>query len=110
MPLDLSDDMDIFDGLETVSFQRPNLSGGGVTTYTGVTAFREMRDGRLIAIGDGQQMIDSAVYHLKSTTLAVVPRRGDRVVSASYGTWEVLSSNTETLTSRYECLCKKVSS
>lgn len=108
MPLDLSDDMDLFDAVETVTYQRPNLSGGGVTEYTGVVALLHWGDSSLAAVGPGQMMVSPATYHVKVNSLAVSPRRGDKIVSTTHGTFEVLVANLETLYTRHVLTCRKV--
>lgn len=96
--------------LETVSFQRRNLEGTTPTTYTDVIALLTRVGGDLMGYGDGSQStVEMRNIHIQASTLSVIPRRGDRVVSDTSGVWEVLTCNKETLGTRYACYCKKIS-
>lgn len=92
---DIMDDFDVFDNVESVSWQRRDLSGEVLATYTGVSALRENVQGSLAGLGPGQALTDRARWHVKASTLPVAPRRGDRLVAAS-GTWEVSADHAET--------------
>lgn len=106
---DIADDFDLIDDIETVSYQRRDLEGAVTTTYLTVLAYKTATRGSLSGFGQGgQTLVDTCRWHLKTSTLAVEPRKGDRIVSVRYGTWEVLTDDTECLGTERVCVCQKV--
>jgi hypothetical protein len=105
----IADDFDLFDGAETVTYQRRSLTGSGDTADAAVTGLKRATTGQAVSLGGGAQVvIDVARWHLKASTLATPPRPCDRIVSASHGTWEILEDGVESLGTRYVCTCKRV--
>lgn len=104
MAVDLSDDLGYVDGLETVTFQRYSLAGVLETSYANVSALRRVITGVPTTIGPhGAQTPTptNAMWHVVKETLAVSPRRGDRIVSGDSGTWVVEWVDEATLSTRY---------
>ena len=95
--------------LETdLTYQRRDLEGA-VTTYTGVTVFWSAVTGSPVGLGSGgKAQSDTRRAHVQASTLAVRPRQGDRIVSAAEGTWEVITDDVVTLSTRFVCHCRKV--
>ncbi len=95
--------------LETVSFQSRTLVGTS-TTYTGVLALPRMTAGSLAGVGgQGAQVTERTNrWHIEASTLAVTPKRGDRIVSAISGTWEILTVDLATFSTRHACNTKHV--
>jgi hypothetical protein len=122
MALDLSDDFDLFDNTEAVTYQRRNLAGEVVQTAT-VTGLHRALEGHLNILhsrggllgssmggaGTAEVMQQFAHWHLKAEGMEFAPRRGDRIVSVTRGTWEVATANSETFATRHLCFCRKVS-
>lgn len=105
----IADDFDLFDETETVTYQRRTLAGATTSSDATVTALKRATVGQVLDLGDGAQIvIDVARWHLKASTLADAPRKGDRIVSAVHGTWEVLEDSKEAVGTRHVCTCKRV--
>lgn len=105
----IADDFDLFDGIETVTVQRRSLSGS-ITTVANVTALKQETTGAVVSLGpNAQTSTDVAKWQIKASTLpGGMPRRGDRILSTTYGTWEVLNANVRTLGTRYVATCKQI--
>ena len=107
LDFDISDDFDLFDDVHTVSYQRRALDGTYTTDAT-VSAFKRATTGAIVDLGGSQVVVDMARWHIKAGTLSGSPRRGDRIVSGTYGTWEVIDDNAETFLTRHMCYCKRI--
>lgn len=96
--------------LETgCTYQRIDLDGNA-TTYTDVTVFWSAVIGEPILTGQsGKAVSRTRRAHIQASTLAVEPRQNDRIVSTTYGTWEVTSDDIVTLATRYVAHVRKVS-
>lgn len=105
---DIAGDLAIFGEVETVSLSRRSLAGDETALYQDVTALQTQITVEAQPIGDGGVvMVESCNWHLQADTIAVRPRKGDRI-SAADGTWEVLHAGSATLKTRYPCRCVKV--
>lgn len=113
MPPTINYDRDwpTFLGLETVSLARRSLKGEDVATLTGVQAVKRATLGGFAGAGMGAVAAeDVARWHLRAASLPAGfrVRRGDRIVSDTHGTWEVLASSLEAMATRFACECKAV--
>lgn len=102
------DDFGYFDFTETVTYERRDLAGNVVTTYTGVLALKRPSRGSLLAAGQSQGYVDSARWQIQASMLPVVPRRGDRIVSTSNDTWEIATDTVDNFATRYEVETGKI--
>lgn len=107
MSLDPAADFRLFDYLEGVTYIRVTADGSEAM-YEGVQALRRAIKGVPVAMGAAQAIPDRATWHIQVSTLPVVPRRGDKIVSSLSGTWVVQSDEVETLATRYRCNCQKL--
>lgn len=98
--------------LETVSYERRTLAGVTSTTYTDVVVFFSAIGGDVVPIGSSGATAgsDTCRAHIEAITLAVRPRKGDRLVRLTEGTWEIESTGVATLATRYPCNVRKVAS
>lgn len=107
---DIADDLGIVDGVETVTFQRRDVDGTVTTEYATVTAsFTAISAAPIATSQAGQAVSYQASVRIQANTLAVTPRRNDRIVSVTKGTWEVTTADTVSLLTEYVCRVKKVS-
>lgn len=100
--LSLSGDFAYFDGTEYVSYQRRAPGGTLTATVSNVRALRRV----LTASPSPSNSLDKSIpeeaeWHLDASTLSYSPKRGDHIVSTTYGTYEVLQDSAETLANRY---------
>lgn len=109
MALDIADDFELWDNAEEVTYQRRAVAGGDPVEYQNVEALKRATTGAMVGSGQTQMTADTARWHIRASTLAVAPRRGDRIVSTTHGTWEILSDDVAAFASRYACTCRKVS-
>lgn len=106
-------DWTVFDLTETVIFLRVTPDGTE-TSYSSVSAlFEDGLGERLAGAGQVQMTPQTTRVHIRASTLAVKPARGDRIVStstANAGTYLVQQCDTEGAAygSRYVCTVQKV--
>lgn len=105
---DIESDFTVVDDVETVSYQQRTLAGAS-TAYTGVSAWKTATRQELTGAGpDSQVVLNVCRWHVRASTLAVTPRKTDRIVSTTYGTWEVRKVDTEVLDGVHVLTCQKV--
>ncbi len=109
MSYDFASDFDFIDEVETVTYQRRSLDDTPAVEYADVKALKRATVGGLVTVGNAEVMTNISRWHIKAASLAVEPRRGDRIVSLTKGTWEVMSDDVQVFANRYECTCRKVS-
>lgn len=114
MPYDLAaaiaHHMDFMHGTEEVSVQHRTLAGVTSSTTTGVLALFRALDGSVMSFSAGAQAVGTrARVHLKAADLETDPKKGDRVVSATKGTWELDGTvSLQTLGTRWACEAKYI--
>ena len=109
MPLDLADDIEIFDWVQAVEFQHRTLAGVVTATDAAVKALRRATAFAPDGAGSGTQaMTVLAPWHLKAADLSVPPKKGDRFVAAGGETWELADASLETLGTRWAATCRRV--
>lgn len=105
---DIADDFDLFDFAEVVSLQRRDLAGTVTGTETEIPALRRMIACDPVSGVEGSlTFIDHARWHLKASALVDVPKKGDRIVSADSGTWQISEDDVATLSTRYAVTCRR---
>jgi hypothetical protein len=105
-----TDDFAVFDDTESVTYQQRDLTGTVTATFTGVLTLSRATSGGLSGVGSGGQVYaDNCPWNIQSSTLPVVPRRGDRIVSPTRGTWEITGDGIDTFTSRYRVDAGRIS-
>jgi hypothetical protein len=105
MNLDLVDDFDVFDNQEEVEYIRKSIDGDE-DSVEGVPALRRPIIQEEWA-GAVQHLGPQAVWHIRLNAIEFTPARGDRILTESNGTWEVMETRTETLMARYKVRCVK---
>lgn len=100
--LNLSGDFSYFDSTEYVSYQRRAPGGTLTATVSNVRALRRVLTASPASTSSlDKSIVEEATWHLDASTLSYSPKRGDRIVSSTYGTYEVVEDATETLANRY---------
>lgn len=101
---DIADDLSGFDGVETVTVEHRTLAGVVEWRSFDVVALKLGSTAEPVTVGQGAQMhATRARWHLQANTLSRQARKGDRILSDGYGTWELENAALVTLGTRYAC-------
>lgn len=102
LQLDLDDDLDLFDGHETLSLYRHGSTVGLPLENCLRGPLRKTDYEMLSAAG----ITDTAVvFHVKANGFAGHMRNGDSLADISGARWRIRSAQWVTLRSRWRCLC-----
>lgn len=94
-------------GYELVTLEQADLGGDPAGSITSVPAVKKATSGGPAGMGEGGQAVPrTARFHLRASALSgYAPRRGDRIASATSGTWEVMSVAIQSAATRFVCEC-----
>jgi hypothetical protein len=101
---DIADDADIFEGTETVTISRGNIS----QTVPGTTACKLSKAQMQLVGGQIGFEAQTRSFSLPVAGLGgFVPRDGDRITDASSTAWKILSFDLVCWGTRYVAACNK---
>lgn len=109
--IDISNDFDLFYGVESVTYSRRKLDASIAATYPAVKAVNRTPGTAMAGVGGGnaKAIVTEARWHLKALDLPLGVRVGDQFTRANGEVWEVVDYQLVALSTRYVCNCKKVS-
>lgn len=96
---DIADDFDLFDNVQLVTW-RAKQTNNSFVNYTSVKALRRAIN-TAPSGATGKVFPKKARWHLKASSLAVVPKYGDLLVEADGTTWTAEVVATQTFGTRY---------
>jgi hypothetical protein len=101
--IDMSDDFDIFDNQETITYRRMAADGSYSDTLL-VPALQRAREHDVTG-SPVQQQPSTTVWLLKASSLAFHPRRGDQIITSDSRKYELKSNVDQAFVSYYKCYC-----
>ena len=122
MSLDISNDHEVFDGLESVTFVvrgASSVSTDIVLTETGnenvqlTQALRRQVTSEMTQRAGGKISVDDVVWEIPAARLTdtggqpLTPHEGDRILDGDLVTWVVTIVEHATLKNRWRCICKR---
>ena len=103
-PIDVSDDFDVFDGAEVVTYRKMNSDGATFTNIAPVNALGVAERHRTTDSGSLQADTVGKTWHLKAMDLnGASVERGDRILDAANFEWVVESGDLEVWKTSWRC-------
>lgn len=103
--LDVTGDLLIFDGLETITLLQPDSAGVDQST-TIEDALRRNIPKREAANSNGEYSTEDTRFHFQTTD--ATPRIGDRITDQDGTTFTILEPWYDTLNSRWKCVARNL--
>jgi len=110
-PLDVSNDFDVFDNTEVITYRKLNSDGETFTNISPVNALGLPEEHRTTDTDAAAVDVVTKTWHLKVVDLGgATVERGDHILDASNGEWVVESGNLEVWKTTWRCETKRVAS